>query len=168
VASGPVDFDGAPDRNRRLTRTIQPLAFMDLSADGRTLNVVAGLPGQGYAGYAIDAHTGTARLLFEREAAGEEAFAVAPDGKTLYVSGSGRLDAYDLGTGAVRAIALDTTAPHDYRAEMAYLFEHQWRFVQSKFYDTAGRRCATSTPSICPISLTGRISPSSWRNCRAS
>jgi len=135
VAAGPLDFDGAPDRNMRLTRTTQPLAFMDLSADGSTLNVVAGLPGQGYTGYAIDPHTGAARLLFKREAAGDEKFAVAPDGKTLYVSGSGRLDAYDLGTGADRAIAFDTTAPHDYRAEMAYLFDHQWRFVQSKFYD---------------------------------
>lgn len=135
VAAGPVDLDGAPDRNMRLTQTTQLIAFVDLSADGSTLNLVALLPQQRYAGYAIDAHTGAARLLFERDAAGDEQFAIAPDGKTLYVSGSGRLDAYDLGTGAVRAIALDTTAPHDYRAEMAYLFDHQWRFVQSKFYD---------------------------------
>ena len=136
VAAGPVDFDGAPERNRRLTQTTQLIAFADLSADGRTLNLVALLPQQQrYAGYAIDAHSGAARLLFERAAAGDETFAVAQDGKTLYVSGSGPLDAYDLGTGAVRAIAFDTTAPHDYRAEMTYLFEHQWRFVQSKFYD---------------------------------
>ena len=35
----------------------------------------------------------------------------------------------------MRAIPFDTTGPHDYRAEMDYLFDHQWRFVQSKFYD---------------------------------
>ena len=120
----------------RLTRTTQTPRLHGPERRRPTLNVVAGLPGQGYTGYAIDPHTGAARLLFEREATGEDAqFAVAPDGKTLYVSGSGRLDAYDLGTGAIRAIAFDTTAPHDYRAEMAYLFDHQWRFVQSKFYD---------------------------------
>jgi hypothetical protein len=37
----------------------------------------------------------------------------------------------------MRSIAFDTTAPRDARAEMAYIFAHQWRFVQSKFYDPA-------------------------------
>ena len=53
----------------------------------------------------------------------------------LYVSGSGQLEAYDLATGAMRAIPIDTTGPRDARAEMAYLFDHQWRFVEAKFYD---------------------------------
>lgn len=51
------------------------------------------------------------------------------------MAGSGRLDAYDLATGTMRPIPFDTTGPHDYRAEMAYLFDHHWRLVQSKFYD---------------------------------
>ncbi|MBN9027801.1 MAG: 3-keto-5-aminohexanoate cleavage protein [Rhizobiales bacterium] len=45
------------------------------------------------------------------------------------------LEAYDLATGAMHAIPFDTTGPRDARAEMAYLFDHQWRFVEAKFYD---------------------------------
>jgi tricorn protease len=78
---------------------------------------------------------GAARLLFQRPGTGEESFATDRDGTTLYVAGSGQLDAYDLATGEMRSIPFDTTGPHDYRAEMAYIFDHQWRFVQSKFYD---------------------------------
>lgn len=135
VSAGPVDFDGAGDRAMRLTGTTQTLAVADLSADGATLHVVAVVPGKGYVGYAIDPRSGAARLLFERAGVGGEQFAVSPDGKVIYVSGSGRLEAYDLATGAMRAIPIDTTGPRDARAEMAYLFDHQWRFVEAKFYD---------------------------------
>ncbi|MBN9021184.1 MAG: hypothetical protein J0H08_03640, partial [Rhizobiales bacterium] len=135
VSDGPADFAGAPDRTLRFTGTTQTLATADLSADGATLHVVAVVPGKGYVGYAIDSRSGAARLLFERAAAGGEQFAVSPDGTTLHVSGSGRLEAYDLATGAMHAIPFDTTGPRDARAEMAYLFDHQWRFVEAKFYD---------------------------------
>ncbi|MFO1069227.1 MAG: S41 family peptidase [Geminicoccaceae bacterium] len=135
VTAGPPDFAGAPDRTLRLTGATQIVGFADLGADGSALNLVVLTPGSGLSGYAVDIRTGAARLLFQRDAAGDERFAVDRDGKTLYVAGGGRIDAYDLATGEARAIPFDTTAPHDYRAEMAYLFDHQWRLVQSKFYD---------------------------------
>jgi tricorn protease len=37
----------------------------------------------------------------------------------------------------MRSIPFDTTAPRDARTEMEYIFAHQWRLVQSKFYDPA-------------------------------
>jgi tricorn protease len=137
VTAGAPDFAGAPDRAMRLTAFPQLTGFMDLSADGSTLHLVALVPGLGLAGYAVDPGTGAARLLFQRPGTGTESFATDRDGTTLYVAGSGQLDAYDLATGEMRSIPFDTTAPRDARAEMAYIFDHQWRFVQSKFYDPA-------------------------------
>lgn len=137
VAVGEPDFAGAPDRPMRLTGFPQLTGFMDLSADGATLHLVALVPGLGLSGYAIDPATGAARLLFQRPGTGTESFATDRDGKTLYVAGSGQLDAYDLASGEMRSIPFDTTAPRDARAEMEYLFAHQWRLVQSKFYDPA-------------------------------
>jgi tricorn protease len=137
LTAGEPDFAGAPDRAMRLTGVPQLTGFMDLSADGSTLHLVALVPGLGLAGYAVDPGTGAARLLFQRPGTGTESFATDRDGTTLYVAGSGRLDAYDLASGQMRSIPFDTTAPRDARAEMAYLFDHQWRLVQSKFYDPA-------------------------------
>lgn len=135
VTAGEPDFAGAPDRPIRLTGVPQGMAFVDLSADGSTLHLVALVPGLGLAGYAVDPATGAARLLFQRPGTGAESFATDRDGTTLYVAGAGQLDAYDLATGEMRSIPFDTTGPHDYRAEMEYIFAHQWRLVQSKFYD---------------------------------
>jgi tricorn protease len=137
VKVGEPDFAGAPDRPMRLTGVPQLTGFMDLSADGATLHLVALVPGLGLAGYAVDPGTGAARLLFQRPGTGAETFATDRNGTTLYVAGSGKLDAYDLASGEIRSIPFDTTAPRDARAEMEYIFAHQWRFVQSKFYDPA-------------------------------
>lgn len=137
LKAGPVSLDGAPDRTKRLTGMTQSIAFADLSADAKALNVVAVSPAGSLVGYAFDPQSGAARQLFQHAFTGKEHFAVDAAGKTLYISGAGQIDAYDLATGTARAIAFDTTAPHDFRGEMSYLFEHQWRLVQSKFYDKA-------------------------------
>jgi tricorn protease len=137
LTAGEPDFAGAPDRPMRLTGFPQLTGFMDLSVDGATLHLVALVPGVGLAGYAVDPASGAARLLFQRPGTGTESFATDRDGTTLYVAGAGQLDAYDLATGEMRSIPFDTTAPRDAQAEMDYIFAHQWRLVQSKFYDPA-------------------------------
>ncbi|WP_075214451.1 S41 family peptidase [Mongoliimonas terrestris] len=137
IVPGAPDFAGAPDRTLRLTGLSQTVLFTDLGADGETLTVVSTLTGADLFGYAFDIRTGAAKPLFQAAATGTEAFAVDRDGRTLYVTGAGKVDAYDLATGAASAIPFDTTAPRDLREEMAYLFDHQWRLVQSKFYDKA-------------------------------
>ncbi len=137
VTADAPDFAGAPDRAMRLTDVPQITGFIDLSADGATLHLVALVPGMGLAGYAVDPGSGAARLLFQRPGTGTESFATDREGTTLYVAGSGQLDAYDLATGEMRGIPFDTTAPRDPQAEMEYIFAHQWRLVQSKFYDPA-------------------------------
>jgi tricorn protease len=149
VTAGAPDFAGAPDRAMRLTGVPQITGFMDISADGATLHLVALVPELGLAGYAVDPGTGAARLLFQRPGTGTEVFATDRDGTTLYVAGSGQLDAYDLATGAMRSIPFDTTAPRDPQAEMDYIFAHQWRLVQSKFYDPAMH--GVDWPKMCDL-----------------
>lgn len=129
------DFAGMPDRPMRMTGVTQFILFSSLSPDGSTLTVVSLMPTGGLAISAVDPRTGAARLVAEAPMTGDNSFVMSADGATLFVSGGGQLTAYDMGTGAARPIPFDTTSAHDYRAEMAYLFDHQWRFVQSKFYD---------------------------------
>lgn len=132
---GPDDLDGMPDRPLRLTGSTQRVLFADLSADNGTLNIVVAVDRAGLVGYAVDVRSGAARQLFQHADTGTEQFAVDGAGKTLYVTGKDQVDAYDLASGKATAIPFDTTAAHDFSAEAAYIFEHQWQFVHSKFYD---------------------------------
>jgi tricorn protease len=54
VTAGAPDFTGAPARPMRLTGSPQLTGFVDLSADGSTLHLVAFVPGLGLGGYAVD------------------------------------------------------------------------------------------------------------------
>jgi tricorn protease len=132
--AGEPDFVGMPDRAMRMTGVTQMILFSNLLPDG-TLTVVSDMPGAGLAITSVDPQSGASRLLAEAPSTGDNAFAMSADGSTLFISGGGQITAYDLATGAATPIPFDTTAPRDDRAEMAYIFDHQWRFVQAKFYD---------------------------------
>lgn len=131
---GAIDFERIADRTVRLTGFSQPILFADLSADGARLTVV-GTSATGLVGYAFDPRSGAGKSLFERPYTGTETFAASADGKTLWIASAAGLDRIDLADGKTTSIPFDTTAPHDFLGEMAYVFEHQWRFVAAKFYD---------------------------------
>lgn len=130
------DFAGAPDRTLRLTSGSLPVQYYTLNADGSRLTVVARADDGSALVHAIDPLSGAARTVAVLpQVSGEEALATDSAGDFLYrVSGTG-IVRYDLASGAETHIDFDTTAPRDLRAEMEYLFAHQWRFVEQKFYD---------------------------------
>jgi len=130
------DFAGAPDRTGRFTGASQIPLFIDLSADNSRLTMLSWVSGVGIVGYAVDPRTGAWSTLFQRGSYGDtDAFTTDREGSFLYYAGANSITRYDLSNGSESPIPFDTTSPHDFRAEMDYLFEHQWRFVQSKFYD---------------------------------
>ena len=131
--------DAEPDRVlRRLKRltgfSVEP-QLEALSPDNNSLMVVANVNDVSLVGYSFDTHSGSARQVFQRPYNPADKFAFNNDGSKLYVVGPGGLSTYDLATGTMGQLPFAITAPHDYNAEMRYLFDHQWRLAQSKFYD---------------------------------
>jgi len=121
------DLDGLRHRTARLTSFPVAPRFATVTPDHSHLVLVA---------YAIDTRTGAPRQLFVSPPAAGQVFAADKDVKALYVLSPAGIDRYALADGKKTTIPFNTEAAYDFNAEMRYIFDHQCRLVQSKFYDT--------------------------------
>jgi tricorn protease len=106
-----------------------------MTPDNTQMILVAVQPPASLVGTAIDMATGQPRQLFAQSAAGVRALAASPDRSALFILTNAQIERVDVATGQSTPVPLSIEAPVDCNAEMQYIFDHQWRLVQSKFYD---------------------------------
>ncbi|MBE9639359.1 S41 family peptidase [Salipiger mangrovisoli] len=130
------DFDGLPYRKVRVTGApVLPL-LAEMTPDNSAMLLITFQPASGVlAGSAIDMASGRPRQIFATSPAGIVDVAVSPDRATIYLVHADGLERVDVASGLSVPVPFRLQASFNPVAEMEYLFEHHWRFVQSKFYD---------------------------------
>lgn len=128
-----IDLPGLADRQVRLTENSSFLhdAFMD--PKGEKLYYLA--PNEdGVNLYVRDFKEHENKILIPLKANGFWGATMDKDGKNLFAIIDGRLTRLDLEKGEQKNIPFKAERTQDGYAERAYLFEHIWRQVKTKFY----------------------------------
>jgi tricorn protease len=135
ISAKTPDLDGLRFRTARLTGFPVVPRFVDMTPDHSQLILVALQPGVGSVGYAIDTRTGAQKQLFVRPPALDAVYAADKERTAVFVLSPAGIDRYSLADGKKTTIPFHAEAAYDFNAEMRYIFDHQCRLVQSKFYD---------------------------------
>ncbi len=131
-----LDFDGVPYRTSRVTGSPVLPVLIRMTADNSGLLLVIFQPGSGMVeAELIDLATGRARQVFAKPATGIEQIIADREASTVYLVKAGAIETVQVASGATSSAPFSLKADFDPAAEMRYIFEHHWRFVQSKFYD---------------------------------
>ncbi|SDG48936.1 S41 family peptidase [Alloyangia pacifica] len=130
------DFEGLPYRRSRITGASVVPVLAEMTPDNAGMVLVTFQPTIGVlTGSVIDMASRHPRQVFATSPAGIVDIAISPDRGTLYLMHADGVEIVDVASGASAPVPFSLQASYDPVAEMEYLFEHHWRFVQSKFYD---------------------------------
>ncbi|WP_226623375.1 S41 family peptidase [Alloyangia pacifica] len=130
------DFDGLRYRRARVTGASVVPVLAEMTPDNSGMLLVTFQPTAGVlTGSVIDMASRRPRQVFATSLAGIVDLAVSPDRGTLYLMHADGVEIVDVASGVSAPVPFNLQASYDPVAEMEYLFEHHWRFVQSKFYD---------------------------------
>ncbi len=132
------DFDGVPYRTSRVTDSPVFPILTRMTADNSglllvTLQVTSGM----IEAELIDLATGRPQQVFAKPGTGIEQIIASKDASTLFLIKAGSIETVQVASGASTQAPFQLRASFDPVAEMQYIFDHHWRFVQSKFYDPA-------------------------------
>lgn len=128
------DFTGIETRKLRLTINSASISDYALTPDGSKIYYLAAFE-KGYDLWMSDTRTRETKILAKLGAGGSK-LDMSKDGKNIFVVNNGSLLKID-DAGKSTPIAINTEMYLDPSAERAYIFEHAWRQVKSKFYDPA-------------------------------
>jgi len=127
-----IDWDGLEDRKARFTTHTAPLSDMLLSKDGDKLFYLARFE-QGYDLWSSDLRTRETKMVAKLGASGG-GMELTSDGKTLFLMADGRLSKINADTGRRDMLPINSEIVLRPGEERAYIFEHAWRQIGSKFY----------------------------------
>lgn len=132
------DFDGVPYRTSRITgRPVLPILTRMTADNSGLLLVTLQITSGTIEAELIDLATGRPRQVFAKPVAGIEQIIANKDASTLFLIKAGSIETVQVAGGASTQTPFQLRASFDPVAEMRYIFDHHWRFVQSKFYDAA-------------------------------
>ncbi|EEY99824.1 protease-related protein [Vibrio sp. RC586] len=129
-----VENKGLKQRIMRMTPVSLDIIFKYLTEDNKTL-IIAYRTGDSVQISEINLRSGEMTALFNRSS--EDAFllAMASDDESLLIMGEHGIENLNVVTGDTKFVRYQANANFDFRAEIAYLFDHVWRLTQTKFYD---------------------------------
>ena len=130
-----LNLERLTHRKIRVTPFPSPIVSAGILADNRRIAVVTLQHGQSLVGQVFDLNTRAGTQLFSRPLAGVKSIEIDRKGTALYTITSSALERIDLSDGSTKMIPFSVEAPFDFSEELKYLFNSQWRIVQSKFYD---------------------------------
>jgi len=127
-----LDFDNLEDRTVRLTPGSGQIVDYYLSNDGKKLFYnCRSVEGSGI--YKIDIKDGSLKLLKKGAFGG---FTATPDGEAFFVKGLLGVSKFNVGSESTTSISFSGEYEYDQYAERSYIFEHCWKQVNDKFYDS--------------------------------
>lgn len=129
-----LDLNNLEERKIRLTNGSLNLSGYALSLDGSKLFYLAKFE-QGFDVWQLDTRTREIKVLAKLGASGG-GMELSKDGKSLFVIADGRLTKIDADAGRVSPVSINGEMVLNTAGERTYIFEHAWRQVKKKFYDT--------------------------------
>ncbi|WP_375690422.1 S41 family peptidase [Pseudooceanicola sp. LIPI14-2-Ac024] len=133
----PLDFDGLAYRTARVTGAPIIPVLARITDDNKAMFLVSFLPANGVLkADMIDLSTGQPRQVFVKSPAGLSDIQLTPDGTRAYLIYKNAIETVNLANGAGAPVPFTLSATFNPVEEMKYIFDHHWRFVQSKFYDS--------------------------------
>ncbi|MBS1626559.1 MAG: PD40 domain-containing protein [Bacteroidetes bacterium] len=129
-----LDFNNLEERRIRLTNGSLNLSGYALSLDGSKLFYLAKFE-QGFDLWQLDTRTKEIKIVAKLNAGGG-GMELSKDGKNLFVIADGRLTKIEVDAGRVSPVMINGEMVLNTAGERAYIFEHVWRQVKKKFYDT--------------------------------
>ncbi|WP_158119128.1 S41 family peptidase [Vibrio metoecus] len=129
-----VESQGLKLRTMRMTPTSLDIIFKHLTRDNHHL-IIAHRVGDSVQISQIDLGSGEMMTLFSRFSEDAMLLAMAADDESLLIIGEHGIENLNVVTRETEFVRYEANAYFDFRAEVAYLFEHAWRLTQSKFYD---------------------------------
>lgn len=129
-----IELDGIEKRTRRLTIHSSDLADAVVTPDASKLVYLSRFE-QGHDLWVHDFRERETKLLAKLGARGGQ-LALDAKGETVFVLSDGGVKRVTLSGGEQKPVALAAEMALDLPSERAYLFEHVWRQVREKFYDT--------------------------------
>lgn len=128
-----IDLNGLADRQVRLTESSSFLQDAFLDPKGEKLYYIS--PNEdGNNLYVRNFKDHETKMLIPLKAGGIWSTSMDKDGKNIYAVIDGKLTRLDLEKGERKDIPFRAERTQDSYAERAYLFEHMWRQVKTKFY----------------------------------
>ncbi|WP_447642387.1 MULTISPECIES: S41 family peptidase [Chitinophagaceae] len=129
-----LDLKDIDQRIVRLTINSSSISDYVLNKDASKLYYLASFE-KGYDLWVTDPRTHDTKILVKLGGS-PSGIEISKDGKSLFVSNRGSLVKVDATTGAMSPISIDAEMALNPAAERDYIFEHAWRQVEKKFYDT--------------------------------
>jgi tricorn protease len=138
-----IDLKDIEDRTARLTLASTRLADAALSPDGEQLVYLARSE-KGFDLWSLKPRQKELKRLAQLEAAETEGIGVnfpqgvelEKEGKNAFVLVNGRINKVELASGKMEPVKFAAEKQIDAGAERAYFFEHMWRQIKEKFYDS--------------------------------
>lgn len=127
-------FEGLDNRKMRLTINSGNISDYMMSSDGEKLYFLARME-KGYDLWMTNPRTKETKLIAKLDG-GPAGMDVSKDGKSLFVVSDGKIMKVDADAGKVSPVTVNGEMVLKAREERAYMFDHAWRQVAKKFYDT--------------------------------
>lgn len=128
-----MNLENLEDRTLRLTSRSGRLGDHFLTEDGSKLYFMAQSP-EGASLYCLDIKK---RSLKSMGKSISSRFYPSPDGKYIYYLGLLGVNRFDLASGSGKGVSFSGEYEYDAAAERKYIFEHCWKEVSEKFYDSS-------------------------------
>ncbi|WP_200855088.1 hypothetical protein, partial [Klebsiella pneumoniae] len=116
----------------RMTPTSLNIIFKHLTHDNQAL-IIAYQLGDSVQISEINLRSGEMTALFNRLSEDAALLAMASDDASLLIMGEHGIENLNVLTGESKFVRYEAKANFDFRAEIGYLFDHVWRFTQTKF-----------------------------------
>jgi len=129
-----LDLKDIDQRVVRLTINSSSISDYVLNKDASKLYYLSSFE-KGYDLWVTDPRTHDTKILVKLGGA-PSGIEISKDGKSLFVRNRGSLVKVDATTGAMTPISIDAEMALNPAAERSYIFEHAWRQIEKKFYDT--------------------------------
>ena len=130
----PLDWQNIDQRIVRLTINSSSISDYALNKDASKLYYLSSFE-KGYDLWVTDPRTHDTKILVKLGGT-PSGIEISKDGKSLFVSNRGSLVKVDATSGMMTPISIDVDMVLNPAAERSYIFEHAWRQVEKKFYDS--------------------------------
>lgn len=131
-----LDFKWLSHRSTRVTGAPIAPVRAGITDDNRAMLLITMQPAtSALSASLIDLSTGPPRQIFAISPAGLTGITISPGGSKIYLLHRNAIATVTVASGASASVPFSLQAAFNPVAEMKCLFEHHWRFVQSKFHD---------------------------------
>ncbi len=129
-----LELNGIEDRIERLTVNSSSLSDYVITPDGEKLYYLASFEG-GYDLWVNELRKNETKLVQKLNGRGGS-LVLDKDAKNLFVIASSGISKIDIASGSKKSVSFAADVEVDGAAERAYMFEHVYKTVKSKFYRT--------------------------------